>query len=242
MRLAILMTNTDESVFSSAHPKDGEKFADLVGLVRPDWQCEVFAVKDGIFPDDVAAFDGVMITGSPASVHYDIAWIGELFGVVREAHAQGIPMFGACFGHQAIAMALGGRVEHNPGGWEFGRITTRIKTRKPWMSDLGEDVSLYAAHMEQVVRLPEGAKVLSSSGPCAYGGFAIGDAIYTTQYHPEMTSDFIAALVEHLAEELPADVIARARGSLDQPADMVAFAESIARFFEHNQAQSRSGF
>ena len=78
MHLAILMTNTDESAFAQAHPKDGEKFAALIHAVRPDWSCDVFAVKDGVFPDDLAAFDGVMVTGSPASVHDDEPWIGRL--------------------------------------------------------------------------------------------------------------------------------------------------------------------
>jgi hypothetical protein len=61
MRLALLMTNTDESTFAQRHPKDGEKFAKLIKSVRPSWQVTSYAVKDGGFPQDIKAYDGVMI-------------------------------------------------------------------------------------------------------------------------------------------------------------------------------------
>ena len=63
MKIAILMTNTDESDFAQRHPKDGEKFADFIQLVRPEWETVVFSVKDGNFPSDITEFDGFMITG-----------------------------------------------------------------------------------------------------------------------------------------------------------------------------------
>ena len=58
MHLAVLMTNTDESDFAQRHPKDGEKFKALIQSVRPDWTVSSFHVKDGVFPDDILAFDG----------------------------------------------------------------------------------------------------------------------------------------------------------------------------------------
>ena len=78
MRVAILMTNTDESAFAQAWPKDGDKFVALIAALRPAWEFSVFAVKDGVFPADLVAFDGFIITGSPASVHDDKPWIAML--------------------------------------------------------------------------------------------------------------------------------------------------------------------
>jgi len=236
MQLAILMTNTDESTFAQAHPKDGEKFAALIHAVRPDWSCEVFAVKDGAFPEDLSSFDGVMITGSPASVHDGEPWIVRLLELIREIVATGIPLFGACFGHQAIALALGGTVETNPGGWVFGLIKSDIVDPAPWMAPLGPELAQYGAHIEQVTELPQGARVLIGSAPCPVGGFAIGEKVYTTQNHPEMRPGFIAALVEEYAGKLPADVIDAARASLASKADYESFAETIARFFEQATA------
>lgn len=225
MHIAILMTNTDESAFAQAHPKDGDKFQRLVASLRPDWTCSVYAVKDGEFPADLAVFDGYIITGSPASAHDDQPWVARLLRDIRQIADLKIPLFGACFGHQAIAMALGGRVGANPGGWVFGRVETT-------MAD--GPIKLYAAHREQVTDLPTGARALGGNAECPIGSFAIGDHILTTQYHPEMTAGFIAALVEELSEALPKDVIAKARASLSAPAETNRIAKVIVEFLEQS--------
>lgn len=235
MHLALLVTNTDESDFAQRHPKDAEKFPTMMARVRPDWTYEVFIVKDGHFPDTLDGFDGVMITGSPASVHDDAPWIARLLDLIRQIHAQGLPIFGACFGHQAIALALGGTVGPNPGGYQHGRIDTHLTQRAPWMAPLADHVSLYGSHAEQVTDLPAGAIAIARSTDCAVAGFVMGNQIYTTQHHPEMAPAFIAALTDELADYLGPQVTARARASFSQPADSDAFAETVARFFEQAQ-------
>jgi len=236
MHLAILMTNTDESAFAARHPRDGQKFTDLIQSARPDWTTEVFAVKDGVFPDSLARFNGAMITGSPASVRSGAEWTEELLALIRAMHGAGLPMFGACFGHQAIALALGGAVGDNPGGWVHGLTHNEMLARPDWAADLPDTVRLYGSHTEQVTALPDGAVPLSRSEGCPISGFAIDGTVYTTQHHPEMTPEFIAALTEELADRMGPDLTARARASLAEPADGAVFAESVARFFEQAAA------
>lgn len=235
MHLAILMTNTDDSAFARHHPQDGEKFSDMIHLVRPDWTLEVFPVKDGVFPDSLARFDGAIITGSPASVRSGARWIEQLLDLIRAMHAARLPLFGACFGHQAIALALGGTVGPNPGGLVHGLIRNETLARPIWARDLPDEVKLYGSHGEQVTSLPGGAIPLSRSEDCPVSGFALEHSVYTTQHHPEMTAAFIAALTEEMAEEL-GENLDLARASLSDPADGQIFAESIARFFEHAAA------
>lgn len=238
MHLALLMTNTDESAFAQGHPKDGEKFTDLVHLVRPAWTTDVFSVKDGVFPDTLDGFDGIMITGSPASVHDPQDWVDRLLDLIREAADRRLPMFGACFGHQAIALALGGGIGRNPGGWVHGLTRNQMLVRPEWASDLPDVLKLYGSHVEQVTELPDGGVAISRSEGCDISGFMLGHTIYTTQHHPEMTAGFIAALTEELADDMGADLYEKAKGSLTEPSDMEVFAESVARFFE--QAVSRA--
>lgn len=221
MHIAILMANTDESTFAQGHPKDGEKFQALLADHAPGWRFSVFSVKDGVFPDDPAAFDGFLITGSPASVNDSDPWIARLFDLIRAIAALDRPLFGACFGHQAIAAAMGGEVGANPGGWVLGLVDTEMG---------GTPLSLYAAHREQVLRLPDGAVANGGNSDCLIGSFRLGPRILTTQYHPEMTPGFIAALVEELGGKLPPDVISRARASLGRTADRDAIAGRIAGF------------
>jgi GMP synthase-like glutamine amidotransferase len=231
MHIAILMTNTDESAFAQAHPRDGEKFRLLLSPLRPDWRFSVFSVKDGIFPDSLAGIDGVIITGSPASVHDGDAWIARLLGLIGQIVAEGVPLFGACFGHQAIAVALGGRVERNPGGWVLGLVETQ-------MQGLGR-VQINAAHLEQVTHLPAGAAVRGTTPDCPVAAMAIGTRVLTTQYHPEMTHGFIAALIDHLSEKLPDEVISKARLSLARRADTARIAAHMIVFLE-DAAQERA--
>lgn len=234
MHLAILMTNTDDSEFARAHPRDGQKFTDLILMARPGWSTSVFAVKDGLFPPDLFSFDGAMITGSPASVRSGAAWIAQLLKLIRDAHARQFPLFGACFGHQAIAQALGGKLDHTPVGWVHGLTRNQLVNRPDWAADLPEEVKLYGAHCEYAAALPAGAIPFSSCGGLN-SGFTLGRHIFTTQHHPEMSHGFITALTEELRETLGPDVHARARSSLRERSDQQPFAESLARFFEQAQ-------
>jgi GMP synthase-like glutamine amidotransferase len=235
MHIAVLVTNTDDSAFAARHPHDGDKFRALLAPLRPDWRFTDYPVKDGVFPATPDGIDGVIITGSPASVHDGAPWIVRLADLIRDMAAQGMPMFGACFGHQAIAKALGGGVDRNPQGWVFGTVATVMEGLGP--------IRLYAAHSEQVTALPRGARVTGSSPGCAVASFAIGTRVMTTQYHPEMSPDFIAALIEELAHKLPPQVVRRARASLARPADTDRIAAAMVAFFEtaaQDKAASRS--
>ena len=232
MRIAVLVTNTDRSDFAARHPRDGEKFRALLRGVRPAWQVSDFDLTLGEFPDSLAGFDGVVIGGSPASVHDSDDWIAGLGPLIRQIVAAGTPVFGACFGHPAIARALGGTVADNPGGWVLGVTTTRITAQAPWMVGPATALRLNAAHTEQVTALPPGAEVLSGNDECPFGTYRIGTSVFATQYHPEMTDDFIAALVEEFGPALSPGLHAKARASLAPPADTALFAEWIARFFE----------
>ena len=59
-----------------------------------------------------------------------------------------------------------------------------------------------------------------------------GNKVFTTQYHPEITHDFMTALVEEYAEEVPPAVAVQARASLAHPADAPRMAGWIIAFFE----------
>lgn len=231
MKLATLVTNTDFSDFAKARALDDAKFARLIAEVRPEWDVTAYWVCKDEFPTDIAAYDGVMITGSPSSVNDPAPWIARLEDLVRDIVAQGLPLFGACFGHQIIAKALGATIQRRE-VWGHGLIDITRTARAEW-SGPGDTIALYGSHIEQVASLPTGAQRLFASPDCPIAGFAIGGTVFTIQHHPEMTEGFFADLVEELADYVGEDATNTARNSLKNGvAARAEFAEEIASFFE----------
>lgn len=236
MRLAILVTNTDFSDFAKARPLDDAKFTQLIAEVRPDWETAAYWVCRQEFPADFTAYDGVIITGSPASVNDGAEWIGRLEKVVQDLIATKIPLFGACFGHQVIAKALGAPIGRNPHGWVHGLIDVTRVGQTAW-SGIDDKLALYGSHIEQVEALPNGARRVFASSGCPIAGFAIDNRVFTVQHHPEMTKEFITDLIEEYADSVGEEVTAKARHSVRVgSASRGAFAAEIATFFEQARA------
>ncbi len=234
MHLAILVTNTDKSPFAAQHPQDGEKFTRLIQMARPDWKTTAFQIHEGEFPSDITAFDGAMITGSPASTRSGLPWIAPLLTLIQDMDKRHFPLFGACFGHQAIALALGGTVGENPNGWVHGLIPNQLQTIPSWTESLPQTFSLYGSHSEYVTQLPPRAQECATSTGLN-AGYCINNHIWTSQHHPEMSPDFITALTTEMRDNLGPNLYTRAQSSLSRHADQAPFAESLARFFEQSQ-------
>lgn len=232
LQIGILVTNTDESEFAASHPKDGEKFTALLKAQRTDWDYRVYAVKDGVFPGAVDECDGYVITGSPASVNGSESWIDRLMEFIRALDRKRIPTVGTCFGHQAIAKALGGKVEKNAAGWGFGVSPTRFEMFESWMTPTRRTLNLYAAHIEQVTQLPQRAVVLGGSDFCPVSSFRVGDHFFTTQYHPEITPRFFDALTWELSDYLGEALCQEARAQAKVAVDGEFFAIWMVNFLE----------
>jgi GMP synthase-like glutamine amidotransferase len=230
--IAVLVTNTDWSAFAAKHPRDGEKFTTLLQPLRPQWRFTAVEVAMGDFPKSVEDFDGYVITGSPSSVNDREDWIDQLMALIVELDRKRKPTVGCCFGHQAIAKALGGEVVKHPGGWGLGTAVTAFERHEPWMAPRRDTIQLFAAHQDQVSRLPAGAVSLGGSAFCRHGSFRVGTHMFTTQYHPEMTLEFITAMLVEMEKYLDAGTLAKARETLRTPAESNVFAEWMLRFLE----------
>jgi GMP synthase (glutamine-hydrolysing) len=126
----------------------------------------------------------VILSGGPASVTDKGAPLAP-----PEIFEAGIPVLGICYGEQAMAQQLGGKVE---GGHhrEFGRA--EIEVTKPaalfegvW--EPGRRYPVWMSHGDRVTVLPKGFEVLGTSenAPIAI----IGDEkrkFYAMQFHPEV--------------------------------------------------------
>ncbi len=127
---------------------------------------------------------GVILSGSPASVHDDNAPLAP-----QAVFDAGIPVFGICYGQQVTAHQLGGQVE---GGHhrEFGRAEIIIHKDSPLFEDVweqGKDYQVWMSHGDRVTKLPDGFEVIATSENAPLAVAVNEDRkYYTTQFHPEV--------------------------------------------------------
>ena len=136
---------------------------------------------------DPAAFAGILVTGSAASVTERAPWMLRAEGFLRAAVAADVPVLGICFGHQLLAQALGGNVVRNPLGREIGTVkldATEHAATDPLFDGLPACFSVNASHVDTVERLPPGATLLSMTSLERHAAFRVGRA-WGVQFHPE---------------------------------------------------------
>lgn len=235
LNIGILVTNTDRSEFAKRHDADGVKFTNLMKVARPDWNYKVYDCTRGEYPKSLDECDGYVMGGSPASVNDQEPWIADLLDFIRKFDAAKTPMVGCCFGHQAIAKALGGTVSKNPNGWGFGVAQTHISKSESWMHPANSTLKLFAAHNEQVTALPSKAVVVGGDDFCPVGAFTVGGHFVTTQYHPEMTKPFFIGLTHAFENYIGTEVATRARQQAEAQTDGILFAHWMANFLEQRQ-------
>ncbi|MQY42905.1 type 1 glutamine amidotransferase [Epibacterium sp. SM1969] len=226
MKIGILQTGHSPQEMKHSHGNYDEMFYKL--LEGQGFSFENFPVLDGIFPDSADQAEGWLITGSKFGVYEEHGWIPPLEDLIRQIHARGLPMVGVCFGHQIIAQALGGKVEKFAGGWAIGRTEYDID---------GKALALNAWHQDQVVDLPEGARVLGGNAFCKNAVLAYGNTIWTIQPHPEFDAAFIDGLIKHRGRGVvPDQQLDDASSQLDAPTHNAEIANQIAAFFKEERA------
>ena len=126
-------------------------------------------------------------------------------------------MVGVCFGHQAMAEALGGHVEKSDKGWGSGLHRYTVMRPEPWL-DGAREIAAPASHQDQVVVQPPNTEITVSSDFTPYAGLAWTDRpAISFQFHPEFTPAFAQALIAERYDRLPDPD--RAIASLDAPND-----------------------
>ncbi|HEX2509709.1 MAG TPA: glutamine-hydrolyzing GMP synthase [Microvirga sp.] len=127
---------------------------------------------------------GVILSGGPESVTTDTSPRAP-----RALFEAGTPVFGICYGQQAMAAQLGGEVE---GGHhaEFGRAEIEILADSPLFKGIwhvGAKYPVWMSHGDRVTKLPEGFRPLASSSNAPLAVVADeGRQFYGVQFHPEV--------------------------------------------------------
>jgi GMP synthase (glutamine-hydrolysing) len=135
--------------------------------------------------------DLVLIGGSgDFSVTMELDWLERALDLFRELHAQAKPTFGSCWGFQALAKAMGGRVVRDLDKAELGTRTaclTPSGERDPVLGPCGRHFRVYIGHEDRVADLPADADSLAATDLVDNQALKFhGKPIYGTQFHPEL--------------------------------------------------------
>jgi GMP synthase (glutamine-hydrolysing) len=194
----------------------GAQYAQLIA--RRVRECHVYSE---IVPFDTPAAEiearhpaGLILSGGPASVYEPGA------PMLDPGYLElGVPVLGICYGLQAMAQALGGRVEHT-GLREYGRTSLQVKRPGTLLQDLPPEDTVWMSHGDTVTEAPEGFTVTARTASVPVAAMEAPDrGLYSVQFHPEVAHTargqdvmkrFLYDACGLLPEWTPANVIERA--------------------------------
>ncbi len=174
----------------SANPRDkvlvvdfGAQYAQLIA--RRVRECKVYSeiVPHEITPQEIErrGAAALIFSGGPSSVYQEGAPHPDpaLFEL-------GIPILGICYGHQLLALRLGGRVEAT-GIREYGKTGLRLTGESVLFEGLPMEQTVWMSHGDSVTEAPPGFTMTAhtSASPVA----AMEDRqrrLYGVQFHPEV--------------------------------------------------------
>ena len=142
--------------------------------------CEIHPFNK--IPEQISAFKGVILSGSPFSVRDENAPIPDLSYIKGE-----LPLLGVCYGAQFLASNYGGEVmpsKHR----EYGRARLDfIDDDNKLMKNLEKNTQVWMSHGDTITQVPENYKVITSTVDVKFGGYQIkGEETYGIQFHPEV--------------------------------------------------------
>ena len=123
----------------------------------------------------------IILSGGPSSVYDPGAP-----NVDADVFTSGVPVFGMCYGFQAMALNLGGEVRRT-GRSEYGRTAVDVSDGGTLLADLPRRHRVWMSHGDSVVAAPAGFDVLASTADTPVAAFEDLDRrLAGVQWHPEV--------------------------------------------------------
>ncbi|MBF0187742.1 MAG: GMP synthase [Magnetococcales bacterium] len=226
----MLLTGAIPEALREAYGDYHAMFSAYFATLGYGWSVVKYDLQAGDYPLDINECDAYVISGAAESVFDDHEWIHPICDYVCQLHDAKKKTLGICFGHQMMAVALGGRCERSANGWGLGVRRMEIIEEAPWMSPQLSTYTLLYSHQDQVTRLPDEATLHAGNNHCPVGMFSVGDHFLALQGHPEFNIDYARDLIQSRHDRIPKGLILEAVESMTQKIDKQEIGRWIERF------------
>jgi GMP synthase-like glutamine amidotransferase len=233
LRICILETDVLRPELVDQYQGYGQMFERLFSRQPIAAQFSIYNVMHGVYPADDEHFDAYLVTGSKADSFGSEPWIQTLKTYLLQRFERGDKLLGICFGHQLLALLLGGKSERATQGWGVGTHRYTLAPAAPWMTPAINELTLLISHQDQVTALPDNATVIASSEFCPFAAYHINHQVLCFQGHPEFIHDYSRALLEIRQQALGEVIYANGVASLEHEHQGVTVAEWMMRFVAH---------
>lgn len=160
----------------------GSQTTQLIGRrVRElDTFCEILPYNK--FPKDDPDVIGVILSGSPYSVHDPEAFKTDLSQFVGK-----YPVLGICYGAQFISHTNGGKVEQT-GTREYGRAhLQQFDGENPLFKGFEPNSQVWMSHGDTITAIPQDCHVIANTADVKFAAYAsTKHPLWAVQFHPEV--------------------------------------------------------
>jgi GMP synthase (glutamine-hydrolysing) len=153
-----------------------------------------------ISAEQILAFkpSGIVLSGGPESVTEQHTWrVNDI------VFTMGIPVLGICYGMQAMAEQLGGKVSTSAQK-EFGYAALQLSPQSRLFHQLPNNIQVWMSHGDKVTQLPPNFAGTAHTEHTEFAAMADETRhFYAVQFHPEVThTEYGLEMLRHFVTDI----------------------------------------